>query len=66
MPEMRIVPEAILIYWLNALSLLQIIKIENELSELLHTKVDLVTEGALKNKRVKDNILEGLEIFYQS
>ena len=37
-------------------SLLQLIKIENELSEILGFKVDLLTEGAIINKTVKKNI----------
>jgi uncharacterized protein len=41
-------------------SLLALIKLENELSEILGTKVDLVTTGALKNKRIKKSIKKDL------
>lgn len=37
-------------------SLLTLIKLENDLSEILDIKVDLVTTGALKNKRIKKSI----------
>jgi uncharacterized protein len=45
-------------------SLLQLIKIENELSEKLGFKVDLLTEGAITNSRIKKNILEDLQVIY--
>ena len=41
-------------------SLLALIKLENKLSEILGTKVDLVTTGALKNKRIKKSIKKDL------
>jgi len=41
-------------------SLLSLIKLENDLSEILGTKVDLVTTGALKNKRIKKSIKKDL------
>ena len=41
-------------------SLLTLIKLENDLSEILGVKVDLVTTGALKNKRIKKNIKKDL------
>ena len=47
-------------------SLLQIIRIENELSQNLGKKVDLVTEGAIKNKRIKIGIQKDLKIIYQA
>lgn len=46
----------ILVEFKESPSLLTLIKLENELTEILGTKVDLVTTGALKNKRVKKNI----------
>jgi predicted nucleotidyltransferase len=48
----------------NAPSLLQLIKIENELSKKLGFKVDLITEGAVKNKRIKAQIKQDLKIIY--
>ncbi|MDK2979621.1 MAG: uncharacterized protein PWP52_2335, partial [Bacteroidales bacterium] len=46
----------ILVRFKESLSLLQLIKIENELSAKLGVKVDLVTEGAIKNERIKSAI----------
>jgi len=50
----------ILVEFKKAPSLLTIIKLENELSEALGIKVDLVTSGAIKNKRIKKNIRKDL------
>jgi len=41
-------------------SLLALIKLENDLSEILGTKVDLLTTGALKNNRIKKSIKKDL------
>ena len=43
----------ILVEFKESPSLLTLIRLENELSEILSAKVDLVTTGALKNKRIK-------------
>jgi len=45
-------------------SLLQLIKIENDLSKKLGFKVDLVTEGSIKNSRIKTQIKRDLKIIY--
>jgi predicted nucleotidyltransferase len=45
-------------------SLLQLIKIENDLSKKLGFKVDLITEGSIKNKRIKAQIKQDLKIIY--
>lgn len=47
-------------------SLLQLIKIENELSRKLGIKVDLITRGAIKNKRIKANIEQDLKIIFNA
>jgi hypothetical protein len=47
-------------------SLLQLIKIENELSQKLGFKVDLLTEGAISNKRIKKNIERDLQVIYNA
>ncbi len=39
----------------TALSLLQLIKIENEIAEKIGIKVDLVTEGAITNEKINRN-----------
>jgi len=41
-------------------SLLTLIKLENELSEILGIKIDLITTGALRNKRIKKSIKKDL------
>jgi predicted nucleotidyltransferase len=50
----------ILVEFKNPPSLLTLIRLENELSEVLGYKVDLVTTGAIKNKRIKDSIKKDL------
>jgi len=50
----------ILVEFKESPSLLTLIKLENDLSELLGVKVDLVTTGALKNKRIKKSIKKDL------
>lgn len=50
----------ILVEFKEAPSLLILIKLENDLSEILGIKVDLVTTGALKNKRIKKSIKKDL------
>ena len=50
----------ILIEFKDSPSLLTLIKLENELSDLLGIKVDLVTTGAIKNKRIKKSIKKDL------
>ena len=55
----------ILVKFKNGITLLQLIKLENELSEKLGIKVDLVTEGALTNKKLKDSIAKDLTIIYE-
>jgi len=50
----------ILVEFKDTPSLLTLIRIEYELSEILGIKVDLVTTGALKNKRIKKSIKKDL------
>jgi uncharacterized protein len=50
----------ILVEFKESPSLLTLIKLENELTEILSVKVDLVTTGALKNKRIKKSIKKDL------
>ena len=50
----------ILIEFKESPSLLTLIKLENDLSEILGIKVDLVTPGALKNKRIRKSIKKDL------
>jgi len=41
-----------------------LIKIENDLSEKLGYKVDIVTEGSIKNRIIRDQIINDLKIIY--
>ena len=50
----------ILVEFKESPSLLTLIKLENDLSEILGVKVDIVTTGALKNKRIKKSIKKDL------
>jgi hypothetical protein len=50
----------ILVEFKESPSLLTLIKLENELTEIIGIKVDLVTTGALKNKRIKKSIKKDL------
>ena len=52
----------ILVEFKESPSLLTLIKLENDLSEILGIKVDLVTTGAVKNKRIKKSIKKDLII----
>ncbi|MEK7718005.1 MAG: nucleotidyltransferase family protein [Bacteroidota bacterium] len=56
----------ILVRFKESYSLLQLVRIENELSDKLGIKVDLVTEGSLKNERVKQSINQDLRIIYEA
>ncbi len=56
----------ILVRFQEHFSLLQLLKIENELSDKIGVKVDLVTEGAVINHRVKKSIYQDLQIIYEA
>ena len=56
----------ILVSFKNGISLLRLIRLEDELSARLGHKVDLITEGAIKNKRIKGNISKDLQIIFQA
>ena len=55
----------ILVKFKSTLSLLQLVRIERLISQKLGIKVDLVTEGAIKNRIVKESINKDLQIIYQ-
>jgi len=55
----------ILVRFKSTLSLLQLVQVENQISQKLGIKVDLVTEGAIKNKILKESIQKDLQIIYQ-
>lgn len=56
----------ILVSFQNGISLLRLIQLEDELSARLGHKVDLITVGAIKNKRIKSNISHDLQIIFQA
>ncbi|MCX6256458.1 MAG: nucleotidyltransferase domain-containing protein [Bacteroidia bacterium] len=56
----------LLVKFKNVPSLLQLIKIENDLREKLGIRVDLITEGAIKNRRIKAQIKQDLKIIYHA
>lgn len=55
----------ILVKFKSTPSLLQLVHVERMISQKLGIKVDLVTEGAIKNRIVKENIEKDLQIIYQ-
>jgi predicted nucleotidyltransferase len=55
----------ILVRFKKTLTLLDIARIHRELSEVLGRQVDLVTEPALKNERLKNYIYNDLKIIYE-
>jgi predicted nucleotidyltransferase len=55
----------ILVKFKSTLSLLQLVHAERMISQKLGIKVDLVTEGAIKHKIVKENIKKDLQIIFQ-
>jgi uncharacterized protein len=56
----------VLVRFQNGISLLQLLHIENELSDKLGVRVDLVTEGAIGSDRIKENIQKDLQIIFQA
>jgi len=55
----------ILVRFKNVISFLDLVGIEQELSETLGLKIDLVTERALKNEKLKEYIYKDLKIIYE-
>lgn len=55
-----------LVKFKKSISLLQLIRIENELSDKTGIKIDLVTEGAIKNETIKKSIRSDLNVIYQA
>ena len=56
----------ILIDLKTAISLFHLVRMERELTELLGVKVDLVTEGAVKNSKLRNYIEADLKIIFQA
>ncbi len=47
------------------ISLLDLVRIHRELSDILGREVDLVTESSLKNERLKKHIFKDLKVIYE-
>ena len=56
----------ILINLNTTISLFQLVRFERELSELLGVKVDLVSDGAIKNQKLRNYIEADLKIIFQA
>jgi uncharacterized protein len=54
----------LLVSFQKPFGLLQLVRMERELSEMIGTKVDMVTERALKNEKLKKYIQQDLQIIY--
>ncbi len=54
----------ILVSFKETISLFDLVRIHQELSDLLGIKVDLVTEGALKNETLKKYIYQDLQLIF--
>ena len=50
----------------SEISLLDLVRMERELTEILGIKVDLVTEGSLQNPKLRDYILDDLDVIFDA
>jgi predicted nucleotidyltransferase len=55
----------ILVKFKDGITLLKLIKLENELSTKLGINVELITEGALTNEKLKNSIHKDLKIIFE-
>ena len=55
----------VLIDFNEPVTLIQLIRMERELSELVGKKVDLISSNAIKNRKLKGYIEKDLQIIYQ-
>lgn len=55
----------ILVSFKQTFGLLTIVRMERDLSNIVGKKVDLITERALKNEKLKQYILKDLQIIYE-
>ena len=55
----------ILVKFKETITLLDLARIHRELSAILGKKVDLVTEPALKNEKLKKHIYDDLQIIFE-
>jgi len=55
----------ILVKFRSTISLLDLVRIHRELSQILGREVDLVTEASLKNERLKKYIHKDLKVIFE-
>jgi predicted nucleotidyltransferase len=55
----------ILVKFRKTISLLDLVRIHRELSQILGRKVDLITEASLKNERLKNYIYKDLKVIFE-
>jgi hypothetical protein len=55
----------ILVKFRSTISILDLVRIHRELSNILGRKIDLVTEASLKNDRLKSYIYKDLKVIYE-
>jgi uncharacterized protein len=55
----------ILVKFNKEITLIQLIRLENQLSDKLNIKVDLVTDGALTNTKLRDYIYRDLNLIFR-
>ena len=55
----------ILIKFGDVPSLFEFVRMENDLTDILGRKVDLVSEGALNNERLKGYIFQDLQVIFE-
>ncbi len=55
----------ILVKFKKTITLFELVRIHDELSQKLGKKIDLVTEPSLKNERLKNYIYKDLQIIYE-
>ena len=55
----------ILVKFKKTISLLDIARIQRELSQILGREIDLVTESSVKNERLKKYIYKDLKVIYE-
>ena len=55
----------ILISFGDVPSLFEFVRMENDLTDILGRKVDLVSEGALKNEKLKAYIFQDLQVIFE-
>ena len=54
----------LLVSFKQTFGLLQLVRIERELSEMLDKKVDLVTDRSLQNAKLRSSVLKDLKVIY--